>query len=167
MNIFIGIILVTIGAFIGIALMCMLQISRENEEIEKATENVKVEKWISYELATQEIEIGQLKVNDIGGMGGWFNSRDEGHRWKDYIKKFNKRQIPYIEALRQEIVQNRIKMPGSEHQERKDGVPVFSDNTVALYSYRAWGDLMAAIWSTEENKDYSYIDFYMRIVEED
>lgn len=164
MNILIGFIIFVIGMFIGIAIMCMLQISRENEEIERVIANVKVKKWISYELASQEIEIGELKVNDIGGIGGWFT---EGLRWNDYISKFKKRQKPYIEALRKEIIDNNIKFAGSEHQDRKDGVPVFSDKTAALYSYRAWGDLMAAIWSTEENKDYSYIDFYMRIIMED
>lgn len=164
MNILIGFIIFIIGMFIGIAVMCMLQISRENEEIERVMVDVKVKKWVSYELASQEIEIGELKVNDIGGLGGWF---EKGHRWNDYITKFKKRQRPYIESLRKEIINNNIKFAGSEHQERKDGVPVFSDGTVALYSYRAWGDLMAAIWSTEENRDYSYIDFYMRITLED
>jgi hypothetical protein len=32
---------------------------------------------------------------------------------------------------------------------------------VATFSYRGWGDIMAAIWSEEENKDYNYMDFYM------
>ena len=40
--------------------------------------------------------------------------------------------------------------------------PVFDDGTVGSFSFRAWGDLMAAIWNTEENTNkYSYMDFYM------
>jgi hypothetical protein len=51
-------------------------------------------------------------------------------------------------------------MTGQEHQ-YNSGVPVFSDGKVATYTYRGWGDLMAAIWATEEDKDYHYMDFYM------
>ena len=40
-------------------------------------------------------------------------------------------------------------------------MPLFSDGKVATFSFRGWGDLMAAIWSEAEDKDYGYMDFYM------
>ena len=133
--------------------MGILQVSKDDEQNE-----IKVIKWISYEDAEILSKIGMLKENNIGGLGGWFQ---DGHRWKDYIRRFKREAHPYQEALRREIIEKNIKYTGEEHQELSQGVPVFSDFTMATYSYRGWGDLMAAIWSTEENKDYSYVDFYM------
>ena len=48
-----------------------------------------------------------------------------------------------------------------EHQNDDHGVPKSDDDTVGLFSFRSWGDLMAAIWSEEEDKDYDYLNFYM------
>ncbi len=67
--------------------------------------------------------------------------------------------VKYIEALRKKIIADNIKCAGDIHQDKM--VPLFNDNTVGLFSWRAWGDLMAAIWSEEENKDYCYLQFYM------
>jgi hypothetical protein len=50
---------------------------------------------------------------------------------------------------------------GEEHQNGYAAVPLSSNGKVDTYTYRAWGDLMAVVWSTEEDKDYGYIDFYM------
>ncbi len=38
---------------------------------------------------------------------------------------------------------------------------MFNDGTAGMFSFRAWGDLMAAIWAEHENRDYGYMDFYM------
>lgn len=154
MNIFIGCLIFVIGVFVGIALMCILQINRCRDI------PIKVLAWISYDQANELIEKGILKDSKVGGMGGWFM---EENRWDDYEAAFSESAQPYLEALRKEIINKNIKYCGNDHQELEDGVPVFNDNTVAMYSYRGWGDLMAAIWSTEENKDYSYMDFYMSI----
>lgn len=94
----------------------------------------------------------------IGGMGGWF---ERGMRWKDYIESIVDGKKAYAEALRDSILQNNIRYTGSDHQNQDDGVPLFSDGTIGAFSFRAWGDLMAAIWSTEDGMDYSYMDYYM------
>lgn len=115
-----------------------------------------VKDWINYDNTQQYQE------NGIGGLGGFFNFQTSGMRWKDYIETFElERDIIYIEALRYEIVNKNIKEAGSWHQNSGVGVPLFEDDTIAKYSYRAWGDLMAAIWSEQENRDYCYIDFYI------
>jgi hypothetical protein len=92
-------------------------------------------------------------------LGGIFK---DGMRWNDYIFSFDpewsKSNQKYIDALRLCIIENNLRKGGAWHQ--YEGNPLFSDNTVAIFSFRAWGDLMAAIWSTEENRDYNYMDFY-------
>ena len=113
---------------------------------------MKVEKWVDWQQANALEEAG------IGGMGGWFA---HGHRWHDYIDQYDIEQRPYVEALRQSIIEKKIKHGGDWHQNDLEGAPVFEDGKSVTYSYRAWGDLLAAIWSTEENKDYQYMDFYM------
>lgn len=112
---------------------------------------MKVKEWISYEKAKEYQE------NEAGGLGGYFNFKQKGMSWEDYHLKENL----YTQALKEEILAKNIKITGGEHQNSENGVPLFEDNTVATYSYRAWGDLMAAIWSEKENKDYCYMDFYM------
>lgn len=112
---------------------------------------MKVTSMISYEQAGNYTE-------SFGGMGGFFGA---GMRWKDYLDAFEEEKWPYAEAVREYIIANAIKRGGDWHQNSDQGVPLFHDGTVATFSFRAWGDLMAAIWSEEENRNYSYMDFYM------
>lgn len=90
----------------------------------------------------------------LGGLGGFFSL---GMRWADYVEAVGENE--YTLALREYIVQNEIKEGGGWHQD--EGVPVFEDGTVASFSFRAWGDLLAAIWSEELNQDFCYMDFYL------
>lgn len=111
---------------------------------------MKVINWISYDEA-------EGKVRSIDRMGGFFGN---GMRCPDYIAH-SSGAIEYLEALRTEIIAKNIRITGEGHQYADAGVPVFEDGTGALFSYQGWGDLMAAIWATEENKDYNYMDFHM------
>jgi len=122
------------------------------KKIKQRSTRMKVKKWISYD------DSGDYKEAPCGCMGGFFK---EGMRWEDYIDSFYGEVKPHIEALRKSIIENKIKLTGEEHQTIDGGVPLFSDDTAATYTYRAWGDLMAAVWSEEEDKDYCYMDFYM------
>ena len=115
--------------------------------------NITVVDWIS-EDETENRECS------VGGLGGWFGWKKKGQRWKDFIKRVKDEKKPYYEAIRKSVVENGIRYTGVQHQDEDDGVPLFSDNTIGSFSYRAWGDLMAAIWSEEEDKDYSYMNFY-------
>jgi len=114
-----------------------------------------VKEWISDNTANK------YENAPCGGMGGWFGFKESGQRWKDYKETFIEITQPYIEAIRQSVIEKHLKLTGEQHQYSDQGVPLFSDNTVGLFTFRAWGDIMAAIWSEEENKDYSYMDFYM------
>jgi hypothetical protein len=111
---------------------------------------MQVTKWISYEIASD-------LVTSLGGLGGWAN----GHKWPDYLATLNPKTIPYAEAIRTSILKLDIKQGGDWHQYSDCGCPVFNDGTTATFSYRAWADLMACIWNTEEDESYSYMDFYM------
>jgi len=96
------------------------------------------------------------KKTSFGGLGGWF---DDGMRWKDYLESWTDKVREYAEATREYIVANGIRTTGSEHQD-EGWEFLYDDGTVSSFSFRAWGDLMAAIWSEEENEDYNYMDFY-------
>jgi hypothetical protein len=106
--------------------------------------------WVPY---------GTEAEKEINALGGFFNFHEIGQRWKDYIDRYDQDTAPYLECVREAIVKNNFKFSGHEHQYNEDGCPVFSDGNSIQFSQRAWGDLMAAIWSEEENKDYCYVDF--------
>lgn len=107
-------------------------------------------------LTESEAEAGNYPES-VGLIGGWFSN---GHRWPHYeIHIEGRAGEQYIYALRAYILENKVWIGGDQHQ--YEGVPLFEDGTIALLSYRAWGDLMAAVWSTELNRDFNYMDFYM------
>jgi hypothetical protein len=81
-------------------------------------------------------------------------------RWEDYLDKHAERLHPRLEALREAIIKQNIRHTGRIHQmDNTISCPKFEDGTAQTYSRLAWGDLMAAIWSTHENKDYHHNDF--------
>lgn len=108
--------------------------------------------WVSYDSVPSE------GPERIGGWGGFV---EHGDRWKDFIEAFDEEGAPYYEALRSTILRRRLKQGGDWHQNDAHGVPVFNDGTVGMFTFRAWGDLMAAVWAEHDNRDYSYMDFYM------
>jgi hypothetical protein len=103
-------------------------------------------------------QVKGLEENGIGGMGGWF---DIDNTWEEYLDMFTEEGQEIVKKLREAIVEKKIKCTGQEHQYGAASCPVFPDGTTATYSYRSWGDLMAAIWSVEDKKKYSYMHFYM------
>lgn len=113
----------------------------------------RVESWISY-FEADEYE------KSIGGWGGWFNGEEKGQRWKDFIEAVEPIKRPYYEAVREAAILHGLRFSGSIHQQSENGAPLFDDDTVGQFTMRAWGDLMAAIWSEEDDEDYSYMDFY-------
>lgn len=127
-------------------------------------ETIRVVSWISDTEASD-------KEQAVGGLGGWFGYDKENrdgqkwgkahHRWNDYIKIWKPEVRPYLEAIRADVVARGIRLTGEQHQNDASGVPLFSDGKVATFSFRGWGDLMAAIWSEVEDHDYGYMDFYM------
>lgn len=115
-------------------------------------------KFITFDKAEKYPE------NGLGGLGGMFK---KGMRWEDYKPYYTNYAHEELEQLRSKILENEIRCSGEDHQYNSKSVPLWSDKTVDTYSYRAWGDLMAAIYSTQENKDYCYIDFYVDCPMED
>ena len=89
--------------------------------------------------------------------GGIFN---KGDRWINYINSVDGWKKPYLEAIREDVIRRKIRYGGKHYQQNQQTTPMFNNDKMAIFSMRAWGDLMAAIWSENENKDYSYIDFY-------
>lgn len=118
---------------------------------------LKVIDWVEYNSGKEKAP--------IGGMGGWFNANNIHDKdnptsmvWADYLEAHEKDSHPYLEALKAEITNHNLKITGEKHQ--NGNIPLFSDDTVGVFSYRAWGDLMAAIYSTKE-KPLDYMEYYM------
>ena len=100
-------------------------------------------------------------------MGGWFNAQmihkpdNEDipfHTWEDFIEGMDEETKAYAEAFKAYILEKNIKECAPWHQ--RIGVPLFEDNTYSTFSYRAWGDIMAAIYTTEE-EPLNYMEYYM------
>lgn len=98
--------------------------------------------------------IETTEVVDVGGWGGVFR---EGDRWNDYIANIGDTFVAHHEALRRAIIARGLRRGGDWHQNSQDGVPVFDDGAIGTFSFRAWGDLMAATWAEEDGRDYSYM----------
>lgn len=111
-----------------------------------------VVRWVSYDQADFS---GALNI------GGWGGDIEKGMRWADFLADVDAPCIVYFEALRRAIVARGLRRGGDWHQHGPHGAPVFDDGAVATFSMRGWGDLLAAIWSTEQGRDYKYMDFYM------
>jgi hypothetical protein len=99
----------------------------------------------------------------VGGMGGWV----DGEQWPEFIDAVKEEKRPYYEALRKSIIERRIWKAGDWHQ-RDAGTPLFSDGTVGSFTFRSWGDLLAAIWNGAlDRTDLSYMSFYYLDTEEE
>ena len=66
-----------------------------------------------------------------------------------------------VQLIGDEVVKYGYSFSGQQHQNALTGVPVFSDGTCLRASMRAWGQIMAAIYSAVEGINLSYMDFYM------
>ena len=124
------------------------------ENTTQPIDKIEVIRWGSYDENLPE---------SVGGLGGWFNPPfgDNSHTWQDFIDSWTPEGQEYIWAIRASVVANQIRRGGDWHQNDPNGVPVFSDGTCGSFSWRAWGDLLAAIWTDEDGVSYSYMDFYM------
>jgi hypothetical protein len=122
-----------------------------SEETDSKHAKIKVIGWINYKDAEDNLRPA------IGCTGGWFQ---EGMRWMDYYEDVDDELQPYVQAIFDDVKENSIKLTGWENQHNNNGTVLFSDGKWAGFSMRAWGDLMAAIWSEIEDKNYCYLHFY-------
>ena len=59
---------------------------------------MKVKKWISYKEADQH-------EKSVGGWGGWFNGKERGMRWMNFIEEIDEDEQQYYEAIRSSVVE--------------------------------------------------------------
>jgi hypothetical protein len=112
--------------------------------------------WKPYEMGGEAL----FNSHNLGGLGGFFNIHVSGQRWIDYISRWPEASHPYLEAIRKDVVERGLRQGGFWHQdESQPGVPHFEDGAFFQASMRGWGDLMAAIWSEEEDHDHCYTHF--------
>jgi hypothetical protein len=113
--------------------------------------------WQSHEsLDTHE---GGFNLDNLGGSYNF----QEGMRWPDYLAGYAAEWHPYVEAIRQSILERQVWAGGDWHQYNAAGAPVVAGGYFMTCSFRSWGDLLAAVWSSELNRDFSYLDFYMDV----
>lgn len=66
-----------------------------------------------------------------------------------------------VQLIGEEIIKHGYCFSGEDHQNSFTGVPVFNDGTCLRASMRTWGLIMSVIYSALDEKEYSYMDFYM------
>jgi len=113
-----------------------------------------VKEWVKAPDPQNFLGLDTMFIQSGGGV-------EKGDRWIHYINSVEEWQRPYIEAVREEIIRKGIKWTGKEMQDNPNGTPVFNNGKLGMFTWRAWGDLMAAAWAEDENVDYSYLDFYI------
>jgi hypothetical protein len=121
----------------------------ESEPLSTSAGQRAVVEWIPYEDAVD-------KEETVGGLGGWF----DGHTWEDYINQAVPVEWPYLEAIKSDVLRTGRFICGNQHQDDPNGVPLFDDGTVGMFSFRGWGDLMAAIATAQDGKSHNYMEFY-------
>ena len=68
-----------------------------------------------------------------------------------------------LQLIREEIYEHGYIFAGQDHQNSATGVPVFSNGTCFRASWRAWGSIMAQMYTDSEGNALSYMDFYMSL----
>lgn len=87
--------------------------------------------------------------------------------WTDFDCEYPSRNVEgeglmeIVQLIGEEVIKYGYCFSGQEHQNASTGVPVFSDGTCLRASMRAWGQIMAAIYSVLDGVELSYMDFYM------
>ncbi len=111
--------------------------------------------WQNYDTVTTRPSAGNL--SDLGGTG------EAEANWPAYVAQYPTEWHPHLEAIRQSIIANQVWAGGDWHQEHAHGVLVLSDGHYMGCTYRDWGDLLAAVWSSKLGQQFSYMDFYMDV----
>lgn len=87
--------------------------------------------------------------------------------WSNFECKYPSRNVEgdefqkIVQLLAEQILLNGYCFSGHEHQNSLTGVPIFSDGTCLRVSMRVWGQIMSIIYSLVDDKNYTYMDFYM------
>jgi hypothetical protein len=107
------------------------------------------------------IAFADVDAGDDQDIGGWGGSINKGDGWSEYIANIDEKCVAYYEALRDAILRRGLRRGGDWHQFAPDGVPLFRDGVFASFSFRGWGDLMAAAWADTDGRRHGYMDYYM------
>jgi hypothetical protein len=108
--------------------------------------------WQGYDST---IDLPGFNLYDLGG------GNETAPNWPAYIGDYAAEWHPYLEAIRQAIITNKVWAGGDWHQYNAQGIPVVSGGHFMSCSWRGWGGLLAAIWNSELGERFTYMDFYM------
>ena len=87
--------------------------------------------------------------------GGFFSF---GMRWRDYYTRVPIQHRARVEAIRVYVASHGLRLTGRDY-ERRVAVPVFVDGSIGFFTPHGYADLMAAVWSDQDDRDYSYINY--------
>ena len=82
-------------------------------------------------------------------------------RWPEFLAQYAPEWHPDLEAVRRSVIELGIWAGGDWHQENPHGMPVVSSGHYWSSTWRAWGELLAAVWNTELSQQFTYMDFYI------
>ena len=156
----------------------LLKIKENSSEMGVASKCEKLNDYIEESIAQLKIEIDKLStpkkqswspLNDIFLQSLDVRGRIKDIRvayWATYESIHNELPLcddnpAYESAVKSAVINDAVRINGNQHQNGLNGIPVFSDGTYMLYSMRAWGALMAEVWSEIDGRNYNYMDFYM------
>jgi|SRR5690554_2559666 len=84
-----------------------------------------------------------------------YGGYEGGYTWDEYLDTFKSKFKPHFELIRKAI--EKLDWVGKTAGEMANDVEfVFSDGVIIAFTWRAWGDLMAAIVDKGEN----YMKYY-------
>jgi hypothetical protein len=110
--------------------------------------------WQSYDSTT---DLPGYNLSDLGGPD------DIDKNWPAYVVQYATEWHPHLEAIRQSIIEDEVWAGGEWHQYSPNSLPVLSDGHLMSCTFRAWGSLLTAVWNSELERDFRYIDFYFRV----
>lgn len=85
-----------------------------------------------------------------------YGGYEHGHTWDEYLANFRTSKRIHFNMIRKAIEE--LDWVGMTGEEMANDVEfVFSDGVIIAFTWRAWGDLMAAIVGKGEN----YLSYYM------
>lgn len=118
-----------------------------------AEENkIEIQAWVAFK------DLDKYPQNKAGHLGGWV----KGENFDEYLERYDESVHKYLIAIKEYVIAHQSYSTGEEHQYSSNGIPLFTDGTISAFSWRGWGDLMAAIKNSDTGtQDYQYMDFYM------
>ena len=122
-----------------------------------------IKEWCYMEIQVYWVDCDDISdeeysgINNIAGSGRHFQ---KGMRWNNFLEFYDANLHKSLEAIRSSIINSQEKRDWDWHSSSMNGIPRLNNGYFFGASSDRWGDLLAAVWSEHDNKDYSYTSFF-------